>query len=148
MRLIQLKSFKALTIAILSIAVISIISIKLSKSSNIVSEEDQHSKGGVINLTDNNFEQTIKKGVTLVDFWAVWCGPCKTQGPIIDKVAEEIGSKAKICKLDIDKNPVISNKYNVTLIPTIIIFKNGKIVEKYIGVQQKDLLVNKIKEHL
>jgi thioredoxin 1 len=148
MKFFQLKSYKTATLSIMAAAVISIITINLSMSGNIISEEDQQPKGKVINLTDSNFEQIIKTGVTLVDFWAIWCGPCKTQGPIIDKVAEEIGTKAKICKLDTDKNPIISQKYNVNLIPTIIIFKNGKIVEKYIGVQQKDLLVKKIKEQL
>lgn len=148
MKSVQLKSYKTAILSILAAVVISIITVNISKSGNIAFDENQQRKGKVINLTDSNFEETIKKGVTLVDFWAIWCGPCKTQGPIIDKVAEEIGTKAKICKLDTDKNPVISSKYNVNLIPTIIIFKNGKIVEKYVGVQQKDLLVNKIKEHL
>jgi thioredoxin 1 len=148
MKYIQHKSFKIATIAILAVIVISFITVNLSRSSNIASEEVQKSNGKVIILTDKTFEQTIKKGITLVDFWAVWCGPCKKQGPIIDKIAEEYGSKAKICKIDIDQNPVISTKYNVTLIPTILIFKNGKVVQKYVGLQQKDVLVNKIKELL
>lgn len=148
MSLFQKKTFKATTIAILGIFVILVFTINISQSSSIDNENNQKPIGKVINLTDNNFEQTIKKGITLVDFWAVWCGPCKTQGPIIDKVAEEIGSKAKICKLDTDKNPVISNKYKISLIPTIIIFKDGQQVHKFVGVQQKDLLVNKIKELL
>ncbi len=148
MSLFQKKSVKTTTIALLGVIIISVITINISKSNSIVDENKQIPKGKVINLTDNNFEQTIKKGITLVDFWAVWCGPCKTQGPIIDKVAEEIGSKAKICKLDTDKNPVISNKYKISLIPTIIIFKDGQQVHKFVGVQQKDLLVNKIKELL
>ena len=139
---------KAITLAVLAAIVVSIVTINISNSSNIASEENKTTIGKTIILTDQTFEQTIKTGVTLVDFWAVWCGPCKMQGPIIDKVAEEIGAKAKICKLDTDKNPVISSKYNVTMIPTILIFKNGKLLQKYVGVQQKEALVAKVKELL
>ncbi len=148
MRIVQLKSFKAVTLTILAAAVISIITVNISNSSNIPNEEVQKTSGKVIILSDQTFDKTIKSGVTLVDFWAIWCGPCKKQGPIIDLVAAELGTKAKICKLDTDKNPVVSSKYNVTLIPTILIFKNGKMVQKYVGVQQKDVLVKKIKELL
>jgi thioredoxin 1 len=142
------RNLKLITITSLAAIVISIITIQISTSSPSPESVYQKPTGKVITLTDANFNETIKKGVTLVDFWAIWCGPCKTQNPIIEKVAEEMGSKAKICKLDTDKNPVTTNKFNVNLIPTIIIFKNGKVVQKYVGVQQKDLLVKKIKELL
>ncbi len=92
-------------------------------------------------LSDDNFDDTIKSGVSLVDFWAEWCGPCKMQGPIIDEIANEMGDKFNICKLDTDKNIEIAQKYEITSIPSIILFKNGKQVEKVIGLQPKERLL-------
>lgn len=97
-------------------------------------------------FTDDNFESEALKSdkPVLVDFFAEWCGPCKIQGPIIEQVAEEIGDKAKVGKLDVDANQATAQKYGVMSIPTIIIFKDGKEVEKIVGVQQKDALVEKL----
>ena len=92
-------------------------------------------------LSDDNFDDTIKSGVSLVDFWAEWCGPCKMQGPIIDEIASEMGDKFNICKLDTDKNIEIAQKYEITSIPSIILFKNGKQIEKVIGLQPKERLL-------
>lgn len=97
-------------------------------------------------LTDANFQTTINKGITLVDFWAPWCTPCKFQGPIVSEVAEEIGEKAKICKLNVDENQKTAAKYGIRSIPTIIIFKNGEPVKKFVGVKTKTLLVKAINE--
>ena len=80
-------------------------------------------------LTDGNFNATIKNGVSLVDFWAAWCGPCRVQGPIVDEIADEIGGKANICKLDIDQHKKTAGKYGIQSIPTIMIFKDGKMVQ-------------------
>jgi len=144
----NLKIYKVLVLAVLFLFTGIIIAMETSESSNVSTIQQKQPKDKVIILTDKTFEETVKKGVTLVDFWAIWCGPCKTQGPIIDKVADEIGTKAKICKLDTDKNPLMSNKYNVTMIPTILIFKDGKVVHKFVGVQQKEVLLKKVKEYL
>jgi len=92
-------------------------------------------------LDDKNFEQTVAKGVSLVDFWAAWCGPCKIQGPIVDDVADELNGKANICKLDVDKNQRISQKYGIQNIPTILIFKDGKPVNKLVGVKPKSAIL-------
>ena len=92
-------------------------------------------------LSGDNFDDTIKSGISLVDFWAEWCGPCKMQGPIIDEIANEIGDKFNICKLDTDKNGEIAQKYEITSIPSIIFFKDGKQVEKVIGLHPKEKLL-------
>jgi thioredoxin 1 len=102
----------------------------------------------VITLNDQNFDKTIKKGVVLVDFWATWCRPCRMQGPIVEEIAKEMGKKIKVGKLDTDQNKALSQRYSVTYLPTLVIFKNGKIVEQFVGLQQKETLVNAIKKHL
>jgi len=99
-------------------------------------------------LTDENFESTIKSGITLVDFWAEWCGPCKVQGPIINELADEIDGKAKISKLDIDKNQKTAQKYGIQSIPTIVIFKDGKQVEKLVGVKPMRVLMKSLQTHI
>ena len=99
-------------------------------------------------LNDGNFEKTISKGVSLVDCWAEWCGPCKVLGPIVNEVADEIGDKANICKLDVDHNPRTSQKLGVRNIPTVIIFKNGKPVDKLVGVKPKKALINAVMAHI
>lgn len=98
----------------------------------------------LIILSDANFQKTISKGVTLVDFWAPWCTPCKIQGPIVSEVAEEIGDKANICKLNVDKNQKTSQKLKIRSIPTIMIFKNGKAVKQFVGVKTKSVLMKAI----
>ena len=99
-------------------------------------------------LDDSNFDKTVKMGVSLIDFWAAWCGPCKVQGPIIDEVADEIGEKANICKVDVDKNQKISQKYGIRNIPTILIFKDGKTVDKLVGIKTKGTLIKALQSHL
>ncbi len=95
-------------------------------------------------LTDANFDKSISKGVSLVDFWAAWCGPCKVVGPIINELADEIKGKANICKVDIDKNQATAQKYGIQSIPTILIFKDGKQVDKLVGVKPKRVLLKAV----
>jgi thioredoxin 1 len=102
----------------------------------------------VIILKDATFMNEVSSGVSLVDFWAVWCGPCKVQGPIIDEIADEMKGQAKICKLDVDKNPEMARKFGVQSIPTLILFRNGNPVQKFVGVKPKQALMNAIKSHL
>lgn len=99
-------------------------------------------------LDDSNFEQTIRQGVSLVDFWAAWCGPCKVQGPIVDEVADELKDQANICKLDIDKNQQMAQKYGIKNIPTMLIFKDGQPVEKLVGVKPKAMILKSLKPFL
>ena len=93
-------------------------------------------------FTDANFEEEVIKneGVSLVDFWAPWCGPCQTMIPIIDELSSEIGDKFKIGKVNVDENPAIAQKYSIMSIPTIIIFKNGKMIKSLVGIQSKETL--------
>jgi thioredoxin 1 len=92
-------------------------------------------------LNAANFDNAIASGTVLVDFWAPWCGPCKMQGPILDKVADKIGDKAVIAKVNVDESPALAAKFGVRSIPTLILFKNGEKVNDFIGVQQEAALV-------
>ena len=99
-------------------------------------------------LSDNNFNSTIKSGVSLIDFWAPWCAPCRVQGPIIDDLADEMTEKANICKLNIDDNQKTASQLGVQSIPTLMLFKNGKIVQKFVGVKPKGVLLSAINAQL
>jgi len=104
----------------------------------------QNVSNNVFILTDDNFEKTIKEGIVLVDFWATWCGPCRILSPIVEEIASETGKKAKIAKMDVDKNKITSYKYNIQYLPTIIIFKDGVSKYRFVGLQDKETLVNSI----
>ncbi len=99
-------------------------------------------------LTDANFDKTTSKGVTLVDFWAPWCAPCRIQGPIINDLANDIQGKAKIGKLDVEQNKRVAAKLSIRNIPTILIFKDGQVVKQFVGVKTKQILVKEIEKHL
>lgn len=103
--------------------------------------------GAALELTTDNFKDTIATGVTLVDFWATWCGPCRMLGPVIDEIATEI-TDADICKVDCDTQRDIAVEYGVSSIPAIFIFKDGEIVESFTGVQSKGALTEAVKKHI
>lgn len=102
----------------------------------------------LITLTGENHESITKEGIVLIDFWAEWCQPCRIQGPIVEEVAEDMGNQATIAKLDIDNYRNLAAKYKIQVIPTIVILKNGKEVEKFVGVQQKEILIKTIQKYL
>ncbi len=96
----------------------------------------------VITLTTENFEKEAlnSRVPVLIDFWASWCGPCKMMGPIVDQIAEEMGTNAKICKINIDEQRDFATKYDVMSIPTFILIKDGKEVKRLVGAMPKEEL--------
>jgi thioredoxin 1 len=101
----------------------------------------------VMTINDASFDKVVSEGVTIVDFWAEWCMPCKMQAPIMDEVAKVAGDTATISKLNVDENPVSAQKYGITGIPTSLVFKDGQEVQRFVGVQNKDTLLNAIESH-
>lgn len=103
-----------------------------------------------IEITDANFEEVVLKSdkPVLVDFWAAWCGPCRMVGPIVEELATEYEGKAVVGKVDVDANQDFAAKYGVRNIPTVIIFKNGEVVDKQVGVAPKATYAGKIDAHL
>ncbi len=101
-------------------------------------------------FTDSNFEAEVLKSdkPVLVDFWAEWCGPCRMLTPIIDELHNEMEGKAVIGKVNVDENPGVSATYGVRSIPTLLIFKNGELVDKQVGVVPKSELVKKIEAQM
>ena len=109
-------------------------------------KDGKKNESPVVKLNKDNFDKTIKSGLVLVDFWAPWCGPCRKQGPIIDELAKEVGKTAIIGKANVDDNQQHAKKYKVSSIPTLIIFKDGKEVERLVGLQEKDVLLKALKK--
>jgi len=101
-------------------------------------------------FTDANFQESVldNSGVSVIDFWAEWCGPCRMVTPIIEELATEFEGKATIGKLNVDHHKNVSMKYGIRSIPTILILKNGEVVEKHVGVATKQALTEKINAHL
>jgi thioredoxin 1 len=100
--------------------------------------------------TDTNFDSDILKGsqLSLVDFWAEWCGPCRMLGPTIEAIADEFAGKMKVYKMNVDENGNTPSRYHIRGIPTVILFKGGQVVDQIVGNQPKDVIVETIRKHL
>ena len=99
-----------------------------------------------INVTDTTFQEVVLESEVpvIVDFWAVWCGPCRMVGPIVEEIGKEYEGKAKVVKLDVDNNPASANQFGIRNIPTILYFKGGQVVDKQVGAVPKAVLVKKL----
>ena len=106
--------------------------------------------GKTVQLSDDKWADEVERfnGVTLVDFWATWCGPCQVIAPVIEQLAEEYDGRVKVAKLDTDANQRTTVKYNVRSIPSVLLFKNGQLVETVVGAVPKPYLVERIEKHL
>jgi thioredoxin len=106
--------------------------------------------GNAVAVTEESFEKEVLQSAVpvLVDFWAAWCGPCRAIAPIVEQIAAEYPGRLKVVKLDVDDNGEISIRYGVMNIPTLLLFKGGSVVERWIGVQPKPALLTRIQPHL
>ncbi|HEY0997754.1 MAG TPA: thioredoxin [Gemmatimonadaceae bacterium] len=100
-------------------------------------------------VTDGDFEQEVEQhtGLTVVDFWATWCGPCRMIAPIMDQIATDYDGKVKVTKLDVDANIKTATRFNVRSIPTILFFKDGKLVDQIVGAVPKATIESKLQQH-
>jgi len=130
-------------IAFILIALVAsfVLNYRKMKKTPVVEDSDK-----IKRLTDQNFEHQIKSGITLVDFWATWCMPCKIMAPILNDLSEVLTGNASVGKLDVDKNKAASAKYGVRSIPTLVLFKNGKEINRFVGVKTKDFLLKEIQK--
>jgi len=105
---------------------------------------------GTKKVTDETFEADVLKNdkPVLVDYWAEWCGPCKMVAPVLEAIAEEHGDKLDIVKLNVDENPVVTQKYNILNIPTLGVFKNGEVVKELVGARSKSALLRELADFI
>ena len=130
-------------IAFLVILLFAAFFLNYRKIKNIPAVED-NSK--IKKLSDQNFEHQIKSGIVLVDFWASWCMPCKMMAPVLNNLSEELTGNASVGKLDVDQNRSASAKYGVRSIPTLVLFKNGSEINRFVGVKSKEFLLKEIQK--
>ena len=102
----------------------------------------------VENINDNNFKDTIQTGLVLVDFWAPWCAPCRMIAPILEELQTVFLGKAKITKMNVDENPETSVEFGITSIPSLLVFKNGIMVERMVGANTRDFYKATLEKHL
>lgn len=103
----------------------------------------------ITHTTDQTFATDVEAGGTvLVDFWAPWCGPCRMIAPVLDQLDEELGDKVKITKLNVDENPETASRFGVMSIPTLLLFKDGQVVDKIVGAGPKEMFENMLKKHI
>lgn len=103
----------------------------------------------VAHINEDNFNEVINNDIpVVVDFWAPWCGPCRMLGSVIEEVANELEGKATITKLNIDENQDIAMEYKIFSIPTVLVFRNGKVIDQFVGFMPKNIIMAKLKKHI
>jgi thioredoxin 1 len=130
------------TIILITIAAILIIALIVLNKYKKAPMVENHEK--ILVLTDQNFDQSIQNKTVLVDFWAEWCMPCKVMAPILNDLSGELPDGKYIGKIDVEKYPKMSQKYGIRGIPTLVLFQNGKEIDRFVGVKQKAFLKSKM----
>ena len=104
----------------------------------------------IVHLTEDSFDETIKhaQGPVLVDFWAAWCGPCKMIAPYLDQIAGEVEGKAIVAKVNVDENGDLSTRFGIRSIPTLVVFKGGRVVDQQLGAHSKDEIRSLLQKHI
>jgi thioredoxin 1 len=126
---------------ILAIAVLYLAARSKMKNIPVVEDNDD-----IIKLTDKNFDHQTKNKVVLVDFWADWCVPCRMMAPVLNDLAGDLKGNAYVGKVDVEQNRELAKKHNIRNIPTMVLFKNGKEVNRFVGVKTKDFLKSQIQK--
>ena len=123
---------------------------QLERKGSTEKENGMTANGGPINVTDSDFADVIEKheGLSVVDFWAIWCGPCRLIAPIIEKLSNDYAGRVQFAKLDVDSNQRTSMRFNVRSIPSVLFFKDGKHVDTVVGAVPRGHLDRKIQEHI
>lgn len=114
--------------------------IKMKKTPQVADHKD------ILTLSEKNFQQQTKGKVVLVDFWAAWCAPCRMMAPVLNEVADELSGNMKVGKINVEEEKALAQKFSVRSIPTLILFKNGKEVKRFVGIKQKAFLLSEIQE--
>jgi len=125
---------------ILAFAVLYLVARAKIKNTPVVEDNDD-----IIKLTDKNFDHQTKNKVFLVDFWADWCVPCRMMAPVLNDLAGDLNGNAYVGKVDVEQNRELAQKHKIRNIPTMVLFKNGKEVNRFVGVKTKDFLMNQIR---
>ena len=114
--------------------------IKMKKTPQVADHKD------ILTLSEKNFQQQTKGKVVLVDFWAAWCAPCRMMAPVLNEVADELSGNMKVGKINVEEEKALAQKFSVRSIPTLILFKNGKEIKRFVGIKQKAFLLSEIQE--